>query len=65
MKCRRCVFASVDLNDAEDIYYCPFDDKMAYHSGDKCQHPFSYQVALSDLQEINNWYMWARERHGD
>jgi len=28
------------LKDDEDVYYCQFDNKFAFHSGEECHHPY-------------------------
>lgn len=40
MKCGECEFARIDLKDDEDVYYCQFDNKFAFHSGEECHHPY-------------------------
>ena len=40
MKCGKCEFTRIDPKDDEDIYYCQFDNKFAFHSGEKCHHPY-------------------------
>ena len=38
LKCGDCPYARTDPDDNEDVYYCPFDKKYCFHSGDKCTH---------------------------
>ena len=47
MKCGKCEFARIDLEDDEDVYYCKFDNKFAFHSGEECHHPCERQKILS------------------
>ena len=44
MKCGKCEFARIDLKDDEDVYYCKFDNKFAFHSGEECHHPYEQKV---------------------
>ena len=40
MKCGKCEFSRIDTKDDEDVYYCLFDNKFAFHSGEECHHPY-------------------------
>lgn len=50
MKCGKCEFARIDLKDDEDVYYCPFDNMFAFHSGEECHHPHERTEKLSNYK---------------
>ena len=45
MKCGKCEFscksAKIDLKDDKNAYYCQFENKLTFHSGEEeCRHPY-------------------------
>ena len=52
MKCGKCEFARINLKDDEDVYYCPFDNKFSFHSGEECHHPYErYRESVAKMVE--------------
>ena len=56
MTCEECLLSYVDLKDDEDIYYCPFDLKHCFHSGEKCHYPQFISKMVLKLRPMLNLY---------
>ena len=66
MRCMFCSYSTVDVDDHEDVYYCPFElrkeQPQCFHSGDECSHDkerqqndkFKFDTQMSE-EEADAW----------
>ena len=60
INCCECIFSYTDPEDDEDIYYCPFDFREAFHSLEPCHHPKAYTSMILKMRPKLNLYKHTR-----